>query len=185
MRHNALRDLHAELQQEVCRDVVVEPRLLPLSDQSEVSGAAGERAAPDVSSRGLWSPFERTFYDVRVFHPNAPSYRSSSTANLYLNHEKEKMKKYNSRVITVEKGTFTPLVYSTFGGCGPQATAYHKRLSQLIAKKRNEDYRQVISNIRTRIRFCLLRSVLVSLRGERGKSQQKSKPLSSVARDRR
>ena len=181
MRHNALRDLHAELQQEACRDVVVEPQLLPLTEQSEVSGVSGDRAAPDVSSRGLWGPFERTFFDVRVLHPNAPSYISTNTSTLYANHEKEKMRKYNSRIITVEKATFTPLVYSTFGGCGPQAAAYHKRLAQLISTKRNEAYHHVINNIRTRIRFCLLRSVLVSLRGERGKKQRNAIPLQSVA----
>ena len=66
MRHNALRDLNADLQKEVCKDVVVEPRLLPLENE-EVEGTSGDRAAPDISSRGIWSTFERTFFDVRVF----------------------------------------------------------------------------------------------------------------------
>ena len=92
MRHNVLRDLNAELQSEVCKDVVTEPRLLPL-DNEEVSGTSADRAAPDISSRGLWSPFERTFYDVRVLHPNAPSYLSTPMPKLYENHEKEKIKK--------------------------------------------------------------------------------------------
>ena len=147
MRHNALRDLNADLQQEVCRDVVTEPKLLPCGDDSEVDGARGDRAAPDVSSRGLWSTFERTFFDVRVLHPNAPSYLSSTTSALCQKHEKQKMKKYNLRILTVEKGTFTPLVYTTFGGCGPQASAYHKRLAHLIAKKRNEEYPHMITHI--------------------------------------
>ena len=90
------------------------------------------------------------------------------------------MRKYNSRVITVEGGSFTPLVYSTFGGWAPQAVKYHKRMAQLISNKRNEDYRDVINHIRTRVRFCLLRSVLVAVRGERGKKHA-SQPLSSVA----
>ena len=66
---------------------------------------------------------------------------------LYAKHEKEKMRMYNSQVITVDKGTFTPLVYTTFGGCGPQATSYHKRLAELIARKRNEDYYHVMNYI--------------------------------------
>ena len=57
---------------------------------------------------------------------------------------------------------------------------YHKRLAQLIANKRNEDYRHVIGHMRTRMRFALLRSVLVAIRGERGKKYS-SQPLSSVA----
>ena len=90
------------------------------------------------------------------------------------------MRKYNSRVITVEGGSFTPLVYSTFGGWAPQAVKYHKRLAQKIAHKRNEDYRCVMNHIRLRVRFALLRSVLVAVRGERGKKHG-SQPLSSVS----
>ena len=65
MRHNALRDLNAEMQREVCKDVVIEPQLLPLDNES-VEGTSADRAAPDISSRGMWSTFERTFFDVRV-----------------------------------------------------------------------------------------------------------------------
>ena len=50
MRHNALRDLNAELQAEVCKDITVDPNLLPL-DNEEISGASAHRAAPDISSR--------------------------------------------------------------------------------------------------------------------------------------
>ena len=181
MRHNALRDMNAKLQSEVCRDVVTEPRLLPINNE-EVSGTTADRAAPDISSRGLWSTFQRTFFDVRVLHPNAASYQSNQTlASIYNQHEKEKMRKYNSRVITVEKGTFTPLVYTTFGGCGPQATRYHKRIAELISKKNNEDYRDVINHIRVKIRFSLLRSVLIAIRGERGRNTTISQPLSSTS----
>ena len=179
MRHNALRELNADLQREVCRDVVVEPQMIPLNEE-EIEGAKGDRAAPDVSSRGLWSTFERTFYDVRVLHPNAPSYQSTSLPDLYQKHENSKKGKYIQRVLTVEKGSFTPLVYTTFGGWAPQAVRYHKRLAELIAKKRNEEYYQVMNHIRTRVRFSLLHSVLVAVRGERGKRQPPSQPISSI-----
>ena len=180
MRHNNLRDLNITMQKEVCRDVVSEPSLLPITDQ-EIEGTSADRAAPDISSRGLWSTFECTFFDVRVLHPNAPSYRSSDLTSLYRNHEQEKMRKYNSRIITVERGSFSPLVYTTFGGMGPQATRYHKRLAGLIAMKRDEDYTHVISHMRTRIRFSVLRSVLIAIRGERGKKSPSSKPFSSTS----
>lgn len=180
MRHNALRDINAELQREVCRDVVTEPQLISL-DNEDIPGTLGERAATDVSSRGLWSTFERTFYDVRVFHPNSPSYLSKTPKQLYITHEREKMRKYNSRILQVEKGSFTPLIYSTSGGWGPQASRYHKRIAERISSKRNEPYSKVMSYMRTRLRFSLLRSVLIAIRGERGKRVSANKPISQTS----
>ena len=107
MRHNALRDLNAELQSDICKDVTVEPSLLPI-DNEEISGTSANRAAPDISSRGLWSTFERSFFDVRVLHPNAPSYMDSSLSSLYQRHEMEKMKKYNSPSHYCGKGHIHP-----------------------------------------------------------------------------
>ena len=50
-----------------------------------------------------------------------------------------------------------------------------------IARKRNEDYNDVLSHMRTRVRFSLLTSVLVAIRGERGKRGPSAKPLSSTS----
>ena len=51
---------------------------------------------------------------------------------------------------------------------GPEATRYHKRVVELISSKRGEKYSDVVNHIRTRIRFSLLKSVLIAVRGERG-----------------
>ena len=73
-------------------------------------------------------------------------------------------------------------MYSTHGGTAPQAEVFHRRLAKLIAEKRNENYEDVISHMRTRLRFILLKSVLVSLksvlvslRGIRGKQHRVAK----------
>ena len=84
-------------------------------------------------------------------------------------------------MITVEQGSFTPLIYSTFGGWGPQVTRYHKRLAEKMATKQNEKYSQVLHHMRVKIRFALLRRVLISVRGERGKRLPPGKPLSSTS----
>ena len=85
-------------------------------------------------------------------------------------------------VIQVEKGSFTPIVFSTFGGMGIKAERYHKRLAQLISVKRNERYDAVVNYIRTRLRFCLLKSVLMSIRGVRGRSdREKIMPVSMLS----
>ena len=83
--------------------------------------------------------------------------------------------------LNVEKGSFTPLIYTTSGGWGPQAVSYHKRLAQLLSKKRNETYASVMNYMRTRIRFSILRSTLVAVRGERGKRPPTTKPLHTVS----
>ena len=123
---------------------------------------------------------ERTFLDVRVFHPNSSSYLNSSPEQLYLQHEREKKRVYNDRVLQVEKGSFSPLIFSTTGGMGPEATRYHKRVAELISSKRGEKYSDVVNHIRTRIRFSLLKSVLIAVRGERGR---RGKPNSAALSD--
>ena len=57
---------------------------------------------------------------------------------------KRERKKYEQRVIQIEKCSFTPLVYSTTGGMAPKALEFHKRLASLVAEKRNERYEDVI-----------------------------------------
>ena len=85
-------------------------------------------------------------------------------------------------VIEVEKGSFTPIVVSTFGGMGQEAEKFHKRLAQLIANKRNEQYSCVVNYMRTRLRFTLLKSVLTSIRGVRGKNMnERIDPISSLS----
>ena len=111
MRHNRIRDLEAELLREVCKDVKIEPELLPIGNIELRGSNNAEKARLDVSAVGLWSSMERTFLDVRVMHPNSPSYRDKNKEQLYIQHEKEKKRMYNQRIIQVEKASFTPLVF--------------------------------------------------------------------------
>ena len=182
MRHNRIRDLEAELMQEVCKDVKIEPQLLPVASDNLINGNTTENARLDVSGLGVWSPMEKTFLDIRVMHPNCPSYINKDIGQVYKSHEREKKRSYNERVIQIEKGTFTPIVFSTFGGMGHEADKFHKRLAQLISEKRGEEYSHVINFIRTRLRFCLLKSVLTSLRGIRGRNtREKISPISTLS----
>lgn len=164
MRHDHLRNTVAGLLSEVCKDVVTEPHLI-----HDPSGRLGENARLDISARGVWSGLDRTFVDVRVFHPGADSYVNSTPESIYKRHENEKKTKYLRHVTEVEKATFTPLVFSTSGGQGPEATLFHKKLASLIAKKRNILYSEAIFYVRRRIRFSILRTTLISIRGYRGR----------------
>ena len=100
MRHNNIRDFEATLLKEVCRDVQIEPMLLPIGNSETRSSNQAERARLDVSTVGIWSSMERTFLDVRIMQSD------------------------------------------------------------------------VMNFIRTRIRFALLKSTLIAVRGVRGKSRR-------------
>ena len=82
---------------------------------------------------------------------------------------REKKRKYYARVINIEKATFTPLVFSTSGGMGPEAMVFYKKVAENIAKKSLQRYCGIVSFIRRRLRFDLLKTCLISLRGFRGK----------------
>ena len=82
MRHNAIRDLEGELMREVCRDVKIEPELIPVGEQ-EMSGIGSLKARLDVSGVGVWGAHERTFLDIRIFHPNCPSYINKDIEKTY------------------------------------------------------------------------------------------------------
>ena len=112
---------------------------------------------------------EKAFLDILVMHPNSPSYMNKDTSQKLAKLMKMRKKRvYNKRVIQVEKGSFAPIVFSSYGGMGREAVKFHKRLAQLISEKQNEFYPDVLNYLRTRLQFCLLRSVITSIRGVRG-----------------
>ena len=118
MRHNALRDVEARFMQKVCSDVKVEPMLIP-TDAERASSTTADRARLDVSGRGIWSQYERTFVDIMVTHPTAQSHAGKKMSQLYRECEQYKKRKYLDRIINTERGTLTPLVFSTTGGMAP------------------------------------------------------------------
>ena len=99
-----------------------------------------------------------------------------TSAQLYQRNENEKKRKYSERCRQSEKGGFCCLVHSTTGGMAPECEAFNKQLAHRIAGKRKDDYSAVANYIRTKIRFALLRSVLISLRGVRdGASRRRTR----------
>ena len=101
-------------------------------------------------------------------YPNCPSNVYKPLSAVLKEHELQKKTEYEERVIQSEKGSFVPLVFSTLGGLGIACDTMNKKLAQRIAERRGESYPHVINHIRTRLRFSLLRGILMSLTGERG-----------------
>ena len=59
----------------------------------------------DIHARGFWSRQDSTFFDVRVCHPNAESYKDLTPQQIYRQHENKKKRMYASRVMEVEQAT--------------------------------------------------------------------------------
>ena len=90
--------------------------------------------------------------------------QSKPTSELFEEQEEEKKRKYQQRVLDVEMGLFTPLVFGTNGGMGKECQRFLKHLAD---KKDIEPYHIVITWLRTQISFELLRSVHACVRGSR------------------
>ena len=106
---------------------------------------------------------------MRVTHPNSDSHIHKTLPQLYKEHEEEKKRVYEERVIEAEKGSFIPLVFSTSGGTGPLCRSFLKKLAHQITDIKSEKYEDVIYHLRVRLRFAILRSTLMAVRGQRGK----------------
>ena len=171
-RHNGVRDVTASLLGEAVKHVEIEPALQPLDEiMSNRTANTNDNSRLDIKCKGFWTDNQDAFFDVRVFNPLAPSNRSRSLANLYRSQEKEKHRAYEQRVREIEMGSFTPLVMSATGGLAPTAAIFYKRLASLIALKRDQPYPVIMSLIRTRLAFSLLRSSILAIRGSRGCKQ--------------
>ena len=115
MRHNSIRDLFTELLSEICRDVVTEPPLVPLTGEMlPARSNLSDGARLDISCCYLWSPLAlaKALIDVRIFNPQAESNWSNSIQQICKMREEEKMKEYGPRVLQVKKATMTAAVIS-------------------------------------------------------------------------
>ena len=130
-----------------------------------------DEARLDISAVGVYAPFEKTYFDVRVTHPNCKTNIFKPLAQVYAEHEKAKKDAYEERVRESEKGSFIPLIFSTSGGMGPMTSVLVKRLSEKISDNSYEARSMVTNYIRTKIRFAILRSTLIALRGIRGRGK--------------
>ena len=113
---------------------------------------------------GKWS--QDAFFDVRVFNPFAPS-NQSSLRFTYGKHEREKPRVYEKRVIQIEHGSFTPLVFSACGGIRPAAQVVYNLIAAKLAEKRGAPHERIVSWIRYMLRSSLLRSAIRCIRSLR------------------
>ena len=148
-RHNRLKDFEAQLLTEICNDVEIEPPLQPLEGEI-INGLTSVNARPDVRARGFWREGQNAFFDVRITNTK---------------HEREKKRQYNNRIMNVEHGTFTPLVFSVNRGMAKECLKLHKFVAEKIANKSGCRNEKVLSIIKCKLSFLILRASLMCVRG--------------------
>ena len=87
--------------------------------------------------------------------------------NMHLKLLIYRKRQYLQRILEVEHALFTPLVLGTNGGMGKECRVFVKTLSEKLAKKLNDSYSTIISWLRKKLSFCVLRSVILCVRGSR------------------
>ena len=168
-RHNEIRRITADFLKEVCIDVEEEPLLQEVTGEVFKSKTAKieKDARLDISARGFWMRGQKVFCDVRVFNPLTKCHRTKTLAKVHEQNEKEKKVKYAARITQIEHGSFTPLVFSCFGGMSRECSYFYKRLAEKLAEKRNLSTSETMCFVRTKINFSLINSLVLCIRGSR------------------
>ena len=85
---------------------------------------------------------------------------------IFEEHENEKKREYEQRVLEVEMNTSPPpLVFGTNGGMGIEFHVFLKQPAVKLVEKDQERCSVVISWLRTGLSFKIIRAVHVSVRG--------------------
>ena len=170
LRHNALRDLLADAMGATIPDVRIEPVLLPLDGESLTGASVNRRddARLDICARGFWSRQQDAFFDVRVTHPSASLLSRPGVLAQMSRNEEQKKRAYLQRVVHVQRGSFTPLVFSTSGLCGQECARALKNIVSLIVGGNSDlQYSHVMGHLRCRISFLLIKWFVTCFRGSR------------------
>ena len=172
-RHDNIRDLECTLLKSVVNDVECEAPLQPVTNKTNYAKTAilKDGARLDVRARGFWRDGQNAFFDVRVTNADCESQRNTTLKSVLRKNELEKKRAYNRRVMEVEHGTFTPLIFTTTGVMGPECSIFHKTLAEKISKKKNERYDDIVRYLRVKFSFLALKATLLCLRGSRSISR--------------
>ena len=172
-KHDEVRDLLASLLQDVCHDVEIEPHLQTLTREILRSSInSSDEARLDVSAQGFWQRGQRAFFDVRVFNPFAKSHLNQRLQTAFTSTENEKKRHSNQRIIEVEHGSFSPLVFTPYGGSGREAERLLAELAHKVSERKHMSYSTVIGWLTAKLSLNLLRSAVLCIRSSRAPRQE-------------
>ena len=142
----------------VCKNVWVEPDLIPVSnDTFRLKRKNTEKDATlDIMANSFYRPGQTDFFDFRVVH----------VSYIWAGWKWEKANLIQPN-FNIEHGTFTPLIFWTNGGTGKEASDFIRLLESKISEKIGEPYAIISSWLRTKLSFKILKIALLCVRGSR------------------
>ena len=111
----------------MCKDTEIEPILTTLSGE-ELPGRTSKNSNDvrvDIRTRGFWKRGQQAFFDLRDFDPNACRYRNRSLQQCHAMNEQEKKTTYNEKILQIDHGAFTPLVFSISSSKGRECQKFY------------------------------------------------------------
>ena len=153
-------------------DVRIEPELQAVTTEHLTGATANSQdgARLDISANGVWGGrSEKTYFDVRIFNPYAPSNKNMAPSACYKKHEREKKRAYEQRVREIEHSSFTPLVLAATASMSTVTTLLWgvTNPSAAVSAASSEDSSNVptgahsVSSLSRRADFALLCFVLL------------------------
>ena len=82
--------------------------------------------------------------------------------------------------MNIEHGTFTPLIFALNGGAGNECSMFHKNIAEHIATKSGDRYESVLTWMRCKLSFLVLRGALLCIRGSPSHKKTSNKPMLSM-----
>ena len=151
---------------EICYNTEIEPTLAPLSgeDLSNQIANRSNKATLDVRAYVFGETAQQAFFDLRVFNPNTCRYLNKPLQQCHVINENEK-REYYERVLQVDHGTITPLVFSIYDTMGRECHKFYSRLSDLLSEKRHLPKSGNANWVRSKVCFMLLKASLLCLCG--------------------
>ena len=136
-RHDDIRNLLTSLLSKVCKDVEIEPHLLPIDNKvfNQRSTVTSPEARLDIKAGNFWSRGETASFHVRVTHVNSTCNQNKSTELIFAEHEQEKKGKHQHRVIDVEMGSFNSLFFATNGGMWKECKICLRNLADKLPER--------------------------------------------------
>ena len=123
-----------------------------------------DEARADIRAKSFYRDGQNAFFDIQVTNADSASQQHRTIKSILKSEETNKKREYNVRIMEIEHGTFTPLIFTVKGVMGPES---NKILAGKIAEKTGERYEEVARLIRVKLSFLIMKSALMCIRGSR------------------